>query len=416
MSENNSTHIIEIEDQSQFYAYPMAAAFNGSAVESEYNIRSLMSCMFNKSACKSEKDFIIYYQSAGGVTAEPLASVEAMNWYQISNNNMSIGSEEGVYPRLYIGTGEGECNGYYVKVPFNIDFHFEGIDITQGIGETKRVYYAVLGVKFTSIGLADGLEFSLVRESDYADSVAVAKGKGLLDTGIRIGEFTVNYGNETTCTYRSFPQKTTCLSIEKIGDATSSFEDYLYNRLQRLYELSIDNGELKVGTVVDSSFTPDPAGEHHDFSMISNYKIVVGLSKPENSNDDPAYYIGIGEENNGIFELKDSIIKCKAKIEGTSVSFHDIEMFGGSVESVEDDAGALDGFRFFGNSGSKTEILKTGIKTSKIEIQNTNGSSVKTVALDVDADGELQLGSDGVKVDPTDGTLIANRVYGVVWM
>ena len=51
--------ITNITDESQYYVYPMAASLRGGAVESEYNIRNLMTCLFNKSAAKRDEDFIL---------------------------------------------------------------------------------------------------------------------------------------------------------------------------------------------------------------------------------------------------------------------------------------------------------------------------------------------------------------------
>ena len=104
--------VTNITDESQYYVYPMAASLRGGAVESEYNIRNLMTCLFNKSAAKSDDDFILFYnKDIDGKRPTLETYYNNTSWYNID-------LEEG-YCRIHdlaVGPGEGNCNGYYTRL------------------------------------------------------------------------------------------------------------------------------------------------------------------------------------------------------------------------------------------------------------------------------------------------------------
>lgn len=104
--------VTNITDESQYYVYPMAASLRGGAVESEYNIRNLMTCLFNKSAAKQDEDFIVYYnKSIEGQRPTLETHYDNANWYNIDLENGFC-----IIHDLAVGPGEGNCNGYYTRL------------------------------------------------------------------------------------------------------------------------------------------------------------------------------------------------------------------------------------------------------------------------------------------------------------
>lgn len=104
--------VTNITDESQYYVYPMAASLRGGAVESEYNIRNLMTCLFNKSAAKQDEDFIVYYnKSVEGQRPTLETYYDNANWYNIDLENGFCTIHD-----LAVGPGEGNCNGYYTRL------------------------------------------------------------------------------------------------------------------------------------------------------------------------------------------------------------------------------------------------------------------------------------------------------------
>lgn len=104
--------VTNITDESQYYVYPMAASLRGGAVESEYNIRNLMTCLFNKSAAKQDEDFIVYYNKLVDKQKPTLETYyESSNWYRIDAERGTCEIMD-----LAVSPGEGNCNGYYIRL------------------------------------------------------------------------------------------------------------------------------------------------------------------------------------------------------------------------------------------------------------------------------------------------------------
>lgn len=104
--------VTNITDESQYYVYPMAASLRGGAVESEYNIRNLMTCLFNKSAAKQDEDFILYYNKVVEGQRHTLETYyDNTNWYSIDLENGYCTIKD-----IAVGPGEGNCNGYYTRL------------------------------------------------------------------------------------------------------------------------------------------------------------------------------------------------------------------------------------------------------------------------------------------------------------
>lgn len=119
--------ITNITDESQYYVYPMAASLRGGAVESEYNIRNLMTCLFNKSAAKRDEDFILYYNKVINGQRPTLETYyDNANWYRIDFDNK--------YCELFdltVGPGEGNCNGYYTRLYDYTPINNTALDISK---------------------------------------------------------------------------------------------------------------------------------------------------------------------------------------------------------------------------------------------------------------------------------------------
>lgn len=119
--------ITNITDESQYYVYPMAASLRGGAVESEYNIRNLMTCLFNKSAAKRDEDFILYYNKVINGQRPTLETYyDNANWYRINFDNKYCELFD-----LVVGPGEGNCNGYYTRLYDYTPINNTALDISK---------------------------------------------------------------------------------------------------------------------------------------------------------------------------------------------------------------------------------------------------------------------------------------------
>ena len=119
--------ITNITDESQYYVYPMAASLRGGAVESEYNIRNLMTCLFNKSAAKRDEDFILYYNKVINGQRPTLETYyDNANWYRINFDDKYCELFD-----LVVGPGEGNCNGYYTRLYDYTPINNTALDISK---------------------------------------------------------------------------------------------------------------------------------------------------------------------------------------------------------------------------------------------------------------------------------------------
>lgn len=135
MADKNLTYsITNIADESQYYIYPMAASLRGGAVESEFNIRNLMTCLFNKSSTKTESDFVVYapaeYDSATNTyIRKPLETYEGNSWYTMNTDDQNDSICK--ISDIVVGAGEGNCNGYYIKLHEALSLDTCVLDITD---------------------------------------------------------------------------------------------------------------------------------------------------------------------------------------------------------------------------------------------------------------------------------------------
>lgn len=127
MALSNTNAITNITDESQFYVYPMAASLRGGAIASEYNIRNLMTCLFNKSAAKSDTDFILYYnQLVNGKRPTLETYYNNSTWYSMNDSHTICTIKD-----LAVGPGEGNCNGYYTRIYDYIPLNSANLDISD---------------------------------------------------------------------------------------------------------------------------------------------------------------------------------------------------------------------------------------------------------------------------------------------
>lgn len=581
----NAVTIISNEDQ--YYVYPMAASLRGGAVESEYNIRNLMSCLFNKSATKSMDDFVLFYNKSINKKYPTLETYsENSSWYRV---NTDLGYCE-IYD-IAVGPGEGNCNGYYTRLyehtpltstslniqnlingpigyePIQLADYREGdievvyapesseidhykvykdvkyfqidqnnnyvpIEVSEEVASgsdkngpytevpgSKVIYkvspaYAkfrvVLGLNWTINQLVSSVQVSIYEDSTIIETISesdsdnetitrnyteftkfnkVLQDRGLLDAGILLGTIAVkktplysernghgSYSYKYTCTYTGNRYKTACIDLAKLGTDNDNLGINLYDKLNRVFSMMIDNGSLKIGTVINGSgFDENPESIKHDFLQgIAPYRLDLGLTKftPNVSQNTVTGYLRIinyNEENDSYTAYASDgkselgyMLKCDINVDASTgqpsgiksltlfndgIQLHpnamcigsedrpkDLYIYGnttiapgkvlklGNVQISSDGTNiVIPNLKVAGTFSADTLSAKNATITNNLRTKQLNATqSINTPSLEIGnnilvSNNSVKIQADSLSIDSDAGIIEAPKVFGAVW-
>lgn len=318
------------------YIYPMANSLRGGAIASEYNIRSLFGVLLSKSSAKTKDDFMPteYFNSLSDNTWAIVTPKDSKNY------NIQF--------KLQVTGGEGNCNGYYVKIDENINFDFNRnftFDETPNSTNNHFDLFVYLRVIYSGTGVCDGVYIWVGTKSEVDSEFENIKKYGFYDIGIELGHINVyaeaynaNDPQSIRVKYIINNNIMSCIDLDRLGNANGTFADQLYNRLNRLYTLMIDIGAMTVGTVLPAegetdeerklnAFNPEPGTDNHDFSKISPYKIQMYINKTSEPYIGGLRYTRYDEERQCFVTLKGDNIEKYTFVDNLYVgtSFNDLE-------------------------------------------------------------------------------------------
>lgn len=270
------------------YIYPMANSLRGGAIASEYNIRSLFGVLLSKSSAKTKEDFM---------PTDYFNSLSDTVWAKITPKDSKSFN---VNFKLQFKGGQGNCNGYFVKIDSDMNFDFNrNFTIDESKFENSFLnLYIYLRIIYSGTGVCDGCYLWAGTKDEVTSEFAQLKGYGFYDLGIELGHINIDAtgydsssASSVRCSYFVNNNIMSCIDLDRLGNANGTFADQLYNRLNRLYSLMIDVGATTVGTPLldlntsddtDESFNAEPGHDNHDFNKISPFKIQMYINTDNN--------------------------------------------------------------------------------------------------------------------------------------
>ncbi len=408
------------------YIYPMANSLRGGAIASEYNVRSLFGVLLSKSSAKTKEDFM---------PTDNFNSLSDTAWAKVSPKDSKSFN---INFKLQFKSGQGNCNGYFVKIDSDMNFDFNR-NFTIDASDSKTSFlnlYIYLRIIYGGTGVCDGCYLWAGTKDEVDAEFKQLKSYGFYDLGIELGHVNIDatgyeFGDSTSvrCSYFINNNIMSCIDLDRLGNAHGTFADQLYNRLSRLYSLMIDLGATTIGTPLvlpeDDAFNDEPGHDNHDFNKISPFKLQMYINTENNElytgglryvryDETKGQYVALdGRSLDEITDKSDSevnILTFISSADGKSIEY--VNVYGDNCRFTPDRL-LVNNLDINGDMQLSTDYAKDGVAVSSAFKLVREGQTLRLI---LDNGDDATFNSKNITADYISANEIHGaKVFGAVW-